>query len=245
MIRAFLLFITMAPCILGAEPYLFRERLDEARPGDYIVTFQNHAYTVLHVHDRSDTSLTFEEVTVPELGRDPKKLSWKDWLSAGAPSHSSWLFMQVDLKSGKLSGLYSLDKQAWLATGEGDAILSQLLNLPLTKIPLSIRRRMGPPVLDGRPDTRKVWKPRLSAEGEIIQEAEFDGWSGRWPEDEGPLSGRKITAYVPVQDDRYPSYLPYWVEIDGMVGRAHLRVIEGGRNMASPIERSIPKRGRE
>ena len=61
-----LLFLIAFVIPLHAEIYL-RDNLKKAKKGDYIVTTQSKNYTLLHIYDKQDSSLSIEEITVPPV----------------------------------------------------------------------------------------------------------------------------------------------------------------------------------
>ena len=43
-----------------------------------------------------------------------------------------------------------------------------------------------------------------------------------------------IEVYVPHESNKYPAYFPYWLQISGMVGKAKVRIVDSGSQLASP-----------
>lgn len=223
--------------LFGDTAVYLRDNLKKSKPGDFIVTAQNKTYTLLHIYDKSDQTITIEEVSAP-AGKIPKGMSsWKSWIKQNAPGHTSWVIYTIDLTTGKMKENYSFTKNAWYAVSDADNYLSTLLNLRLVKIPLKDRKKVGPQP-DSGPDWRVVWQPRMVVEGKEIPGVEFEGWRTRWPKDSTDLSGRTIEVYVPVENDKYPAYFPYWLQISGVIGKAKIRIIDSGQDLSSP--RHIP-----
>jgi hypothetical protein len=72
-------------------------------------------------------------------------------------------------------------------------------------------------------------------DGNNIPAVPFEAWQTHWPKDGTDLSGKSIEVYVPQENDKYPSYFPYWLQISGMVGNAKVRIVDSGSYMNSPM----------
>ena len=72
----------------GANTIYLRDNLKRAQTGDYIVTAQNKTYTLLHIYDKNDSTLTIEEISVPTNNINPNCISWKYWVQQEAPGHT-------------------------------------------------------------------------------------------------------------------------------------------------------------
>lgn len=232
--RLMLAVLMLLMCGLSADLYL-RDNLGKARAGDYIVTYQNKAFTLLHISEKSGNGLTVEEITVPaQVMPKTGKVAWKEWVQGGAPGHTSWVVYDVDLESGKVGRYYSYSKNEWMAPA--DNFLSTLLNLRLELVPVSERKRVGPRPNDTFADRRKPWQPRMIVNGQVVEGVNFDEWRTSWPKDNSDLSGRTIEVFLPVEglSEQYPSYFPYWLQISGMIGKAKIRIIDSGSGLVSP-----------
>ncbi len=91
----------------------------------------------------------------------------------------------------------------------------------------------GPKPFSG-PDMRPVWQPRLIIEGKPDDGVAFDAWRADWPRDGSDLSNKTIEIYLPKDNQSYPSYFPYWLQINGTAGKAKIRIIDSGSNLQSP-----------
>lgn len=207
--------------------------MKKAKKGDFIVTAQSKNYTLLHIYDKGETDLVIEEITVPQAKLCLPNGSWKAWVTGGGPNYTSWVMFDVDLPTGQIKKFYTFSKNGWTEAPQGDNFLSTLLNLRLEKIPLSERKRVGPPPNDG-PDLRSTWKPKVTFEGKTYGDVPFDAWETRWPKDNSELSGRLIEIYTPEASTHYPAYFPYWLQISGMIGKAKVRMIDSGTGLVSP-----------
>lgn len=217
---------------LQAEELILRNNLQRARPGDYIVTSANKTQTILLIYAKHHAILTIEEIAVPEGKRSPN-VSWKEWVSQGAPGNTSWVRFDIDLQTGQMMRYYSFTKKNWFEIPDTDNFLSKLLNLKFTQIPDNARKRVGPKPRSG-PEMRPLWQPRMIVEGQAIQGVMFDAWRTRWPRDASDLSGKAIEVYLPRDSQRYPAYFPYWLQINGAIGKAKIRIIDSGSQLQSP-----------
>ena len=110
--------------------------------------------------------------------------------------------------------------------------MSKLLNLKFTLIPENARKRVGPRASSGR-ESRPLWQPRMIVDGQPINGVLFDAWRTRWPADGSELSGKMIEVYLPKDTERYPAYFPYWLQINGAIGKAKVRIINSGNKLQS------------
>ena len=222
-----------------ATPLCLRENLKKAQEGDYIVTMQNKTYTLLHISEKSQEFLTLEEITLPE-GRASQRgydwQGWKQWVSDAAPGNCSWVKYQIHLPSGQMQQFFSFTKNAWINLSQADNFLSTLLNLNLQKIPYHQQKKVG------AFNQRRIWQPRLIFEGKEVPGVSFDAWQARWPRDGSELSMKTMTIYLPEDNDAYPAYFPYWLQIQGKLAKAKIRIIDSGKNLSSP-QAPIPNNG--
>lgn len=232
-LTAFLLTVSAICC--GETIYL-RDNLKRAQKGDYIVTAQNKSYTILHIYDRTPSILTIEEITVPAQRMHGTFTSWKEWILEKAPGNTSWVMYTLDLANAQMLKYYSLTKRAWYDMSKANNFLTTLLNLRLEWVPYDQRRKVGKkPSLFNSEDRRPLWQPRLVVDGQEIQGVPFEAWQTHWPKDGSELSGKSIEVYVPRENEKYPSYFPYWLQISGMIGNAKVRIVDSGSGMHSPM----------
>jgi hypothetical protein len=217
---------------LFAEELLLKENLQYAQPGDYIVTSSYKTQTLLHIYSKRNHVLTIEEIAFPERRR-PSKLSWQEWVNQKAPGHTQWVRYEIDLATGQMLSYYSFTKNKWFDIPEADNFLSKLLNLRFIRVPDHARKKIGLKPAFGR-DTRHAWQPRMIVEGRVIPNVQFDAWRTKWPRDGSDLSGKTMDVYIPAQNQRYPSYFPYWLQIQEGVGKARIRIVDSGCQLQSP-----------
>ncbi|WP_075882694.1 hypothetical protein [Candidatus Protochlamydia sp. W-9] len=225
------LLISWKP-ILASEILQLRKNLQRAVPGDYLVISSNKTDTLMHIYDKQDDILTIEEIAIPDC-RKPKQLSWKKWVEQYAPGNTSWVMYEINLQTGRMIRYYSFSKNDWYAISDADNFLSTLLNLKLSPIPQEVRKKIGPKPKSG-PDWRPIWQPRMIVNGSIIKDVRFNAWRTRWPKDGSELSGKMIEIYLPVDNQQYPSYFPYWLQVNGVIGKAKIRIIDSGTQLISP-----------
>lgn len=219
----------------GAEATTYlRDNLKRAKKGDFIVTNQSKAYTLLHIYDKTANTLTIEEVTVPTQRMPKGKYAWRDWITEGAPNHTSWVMYEINLNTGEMQEYFSFTNNGWHSVPRANNFLSTLLNLRLSPVPPQALKRIGPKPKAGMTDQRRIWQPVMVVDGQTINNVTFQALRTRWPRDGGELSGRTIEVYVPKEDQLYPSYFPYWLQISGMLGQAKVRIIDSGGNLVSP-----------
>lgn len=226
----FILLFCSLWCALVGEEIFLRDNLMQAKPGDFVVSRENRNYKVLIIMEKNQDSLVIQEVTVPEK-RFPKGMvdTWREWINCGAPGHTSWVGYEIAPYSGEFREYYSYSQKAWRQISEGDNILGTLLNLRLHRIDDRDRRRVG----NGRSGNRPFWQPRLIADGVEIIGVPFDAWRARWPKDGSQLAGKTVDVYIPEKGSEYPSYFPYWVQVNGIL-KAHIRIVDSGHNLKSP-----------
>ncbi|ADI37905.1 putative uncharacterized protein [Waddlia chondrophila 2032/99] len=229
---------------LDAATFL-KDRLQSSRDGDYIVTRIDNTYTVLLIKERSEHQISIEEISIPVQRLHDKRFpwaGWKHWVENGANGHTSWLLYTIHVDSGMMREYFSYTSEQWHSMSDVNNFLSTLLNLRFVKIPRENMKRVGvvPPSEKYGQDSRRIWTPKLVYEGETIYGAEFEAWRTRWPRDCSELSGKTITVYLPEDEKKYPTYFPYWLEIQGMLGKAKISIVDSGHRMRSP--RSAPPR---
>lgn len=221
-----LLSIFFLPFALSADSFLLKQNLRKAKQGDYIVTAQGKTYTLLHVFSKTEDTLTIEEVSVPVARYKLPNGAWKEWMAEGAPHHTSWVMYSIDLSTGQIKKFYSFSQNGWHELSSVDNFLSTLLNLELYQVPDQDRKKVGR-------SSKEIWQPNLVFEGRKIPLVQFQAWTTNWPKDGTELAGKSIEIYIPVENDKYPSYFPYWLQISGMVGKAKVRIVDSGTGMVS------------
>lgn len=225
-----LIFSLLLPFLGIAEIYL-KDRLVQGDAGNYLVIAQGKNTIFFHILEKSPVRITLEEITIPTTFLCDWQGKWKTWRAKGAPGHTSWLHYPITLPQGTLENFYNVDKRHWVKPGGQSAFLTTLLHLPFFSVPQTQRRKIGRSVAGGAPDTRPLWQPPLVYEGQTVKGLPFDAFFAKWPQDDSPLSEKTIEIYLPEASASYPSYFPYWLQIQGVIGQAKLRVIDSGKNL--------------
>ncbi len=228
------LFATFA---LFSKEFHVKDRVQIAKPGDFIVTEAGKMATLLSIRSLTSNSIIIEEISAPS--QNIKNISsWPDWVKAKAPGHTSWSMIEIDLQSGSILECYSFSRGGWVHLSSQESLLSTLLQLPLTPVDSEKRRRIGPPPAPGESDHRKEWNPSLVYEGKKMENALFEVFETSWPQDGTELSGQTVSLYFD-KEMKYP--LPYWIQVDTSQATANLRTIDGGKSLPSPY-RGLPRR---
>ena len=217
-----------------------KERMLQAKKGDYLVTLHDRTYTFFHIYDFTNNLFTIEEISISENEWNKQQNTWKQWLEQGAKGNQSWVLYELDQATGEIIEYYSFTRKGWIDIHRQENFLPLLLNINFQKVPDEKRQKIGIEP-EGGPDMRRNWQPPLIFEGKKIKPANFDAWVARWPKDDSPLSGKEVQIYLPVGNELVPAYYPYWLQISNDVGKAHIRVVDTGKGAHSPQE-DLPRR---
>ncbi|MBA2727968.1 MAG: hypothetical protein H0U49_07335 [Parachlamydiaceae bacterium] len=217
---------------LGAADILYlRDNLRKAQKGDYIVTSQSKAYSILYVQEKNSGQIAIQEINIPSSKVPAKDFSWRNWMLQGAPGSSSRILYNIDLATAQILNTYCLSSEGWRERHLEDNFLSTLLNLRLEIIPLKQRRRIGSSGMANPNDKRPAWQPKVIVDGQVVPQVTLDAWSTVWPKDGSELSGKVVEAYLPQENSDFPAYFPYWLQVNGMLGNAKIRIVDSGRNL--------------
>jgi hypothetical protein len=220
----FLLLLTSNIC--AANPKYLREDIQQAHPGDFIVTIQDKTYTLLRVADRSQQTVTMEEISIPTGKINAAGFSWRNWMQQGAPQHTCWMQYKIALGNGRIIESYALSSRGWNTISLADSFLPTLLNLKFTQVPDNARRRIG--------SSNNVWNPPMVVDGKQMQGVMFDVWKTLWPKDGSVLSNKTIEVYLPKDSNLYPTHFPYWLQIQGgVIGNTQIRIVDSGKELIS------------
>lgn len=234
MLRFFFLLLTLLSLPLyGSDTQILSSNLEKALPGDYFVFSQGKNITLLTIRNKNKNILVLEEITAPATTSLLKNKQWNKWIDDGAPKHTSWQVYALNLQTKKNDLIYSLSKRSWMKITDGENFLATLLTLELKPTPKNKRKKIGTIPLPGSIDRRSDWNPPLVYNGTKVNNAEFTPWECFWPKDHSKLSGKHLLIYLPTDQETYPSYFPYWLQIAGMSGKAKVRVLDTGRNLIS------------
>ncbi len=218
-----------------------KSKFTHADIGDFIVCDQKGSLSMIFIKTSDTKTIVLEEISFPKRAR-PKKggvAGWQEWLNNGAPGHTSWIDVEIDLNETKILECFSFSRNAWLSLAAGESFLLNLLDLKLYKIPEDELKKIGPAPLKG-PDNRKMWLPQLVFNGKKTTHRAFDIFRIDWPKDDSPLSNKHVEIYFNQKDKLFP--FPYLVRIrDSTDASLSFRVLDSGKGICSPkIE--IPRR---
>ncbi len=230
-------FLFLSVSLFGA-PFRLKERVEKAKPGDYLVTETGKTTTLLCIRKTSSSTLVIEEISAPSQSLKNRLSSWGEWVKAGAPGHTSWSMIEIDPQLGQILECFSFSRSAWIQVSEKENLIATLLYLPMKKIPQEQMKKIGPPPMDGEPDFRKIWTPPLVYEGKKIDAIKFDAYETVWPEDGSELSGKQISLYFD-QENQLP--LPFWIQVETSHATAAIKTVDAGKNLPV-IHRNIPRR---
>lgn len=238
----FLLFFISTQSSFATDPIFLRERLSQAQQGDFIVSFYNKTYSLLHLHTLHDSSFVIEEVSIPQHKiKKTQPVNWRQWLEQGAEGHTAWTLFEISKEDGNLLEFYSFSRKGWLEFDSSDSIFSTLLTLPFQPVEEKHRRKRGSLPQAGSKDLRSVWNPKMTVDGRVISDVPFDCFKALWPNDGSEIAGKEIEIYLPQKSSQFPSHYPYWLSIKNTVSSAKIRVIDSGKYLRSPIK-DLPRR---
>lgn len=211
--------------------FCLKEKIPQAKLGDYIVTESQKNYSLLFIRNIESDILHLEEISIPTNQIKTFKNKWQEWMQKGAPGHTAWVVYSIDLKQNKLISCYSFDRRN-LVTLE-DSFLTQLLSLPLVRQPQNERKKIGPPPLSGELDRRASWAPPIVWEGKKLEKPSVDVQITEWPDDGSQLAKCHIELYF---DTTRPQFLfPCWIEIKSPHYTHHFKVADSGSGIKSPL----------
>lgn len=233
----FLLFLLFQTVSFG-NVITLKDKLANAKPGSFLVVEQNKTFTFYFIQESGSSIATIEEISIPASRFKEANVNWRGWFEQGAPGHSSWTISYVNLLNGHLEKAYSCTHQGWIDLTHGTPFLTTLLNLNFQQIPDNQRRRVGLPPGYGKPDRRPIWNPRITVDGNPLA-IPCTVWKSRWPNDGSELARKLIEVYLPDTNmhPSIPSFFPYWLEVEGRLGSAKIRVVDSGTGAVSPNQK--------
>ncbi len=235
-----LLVLPTLPSYGEAVLFALKEKYQKGHPGDFIVTEQDHTYSLLFIRENTADRLLLEEIAVPESQIDLNAIDWSQWVKAKAPGHTSWTLYEIDTLSGNLIEAFSYSKRGWLFLDQTQQFLSKLLCLPLSKLGNADRRKIGPQPTAHKEDLRAVWNPPLTFEGKKQPKPQFEVWKGIWPEDGTQMGKCIVELYFSKTNPAFP--FPYWIEIKSPHYTFKMRSVDSGSGIISAYPGSIPHR---
>jgi hypothetical protein len=237
--RVLLQTLTFLFSLIAVQALSLKDRFDHAQIGDFVVTEQDKNYCLLFIRHLDADILVIDEMTFHEQNL-PK--NFKGWQKAefGNAYPLSWISFQFDRKTGILEEAYNFNEKSWLEFQEQEVFLKGLLNLDLSYVKDSDRKKIGATPRDQEPDLRKCWCPPLIIQGIRYHKPLYEVYKGRWAEDMSLLSRCHIEMYFSKHDSSLP--FPTWIEINNGHYGFKLKGVDAGHNFALEYIRPLPKK---
>lgn len=229
MLKKLLLFFFIASSLFSTN---LKDRLLKGEKGDFIVTLQNHIYSLLLIQDINKSCITIAEISLPE---NNKSLPWRTWVLEGAPGNTAWNIYEIDLEKNRLSKCYSVSRSCFLSGFDQDNFLAKLLTLPLNPLNETKRKKIGPAPLNEDEDHRAIWNPPIIVDGKA-KKTSFTVYQTLWPRDGSDLSGKILDLYFD-KEGSFP--FPFWIQVTTGSLDVMLKIIDSGKNLISL--KSLPK----
>lgn len=224
-LKILLVIVLLMQATLSAKD--LKQEIRKAESGDFVVYAYKQQLTLLRVASNDGKELVVEEISAP----NPEIKKWQEWLSTGAPGHSSWTVSHIAIDNGAVKSVYNVDEKAYVTTPITFPFLPTLLTTPLSPIESSARKYIGAQPLAGEVDLRRLWFPKIIFEGQAI-ETPIEVYRLVWPRDDSELSGKSLDLYFPTT--KAISYLPYWIEMSVISGKIKISAIDSGKGLTSP-----------
>lgn len=206
-----------------------KEAIKSAETGDFIVYQYKNSLVLLRIREQKAPKLVVEEVSAPQTA---VTANWQEWLTKQAPGHTSWTISQINIDSGRVESIFSVDDRGYLNANPAFQFLPTLLKLTPEPIEPHNRKYIGAEPLAGEKDMRHLWLPKIIFEGKQLN-VPVNAYKVKWPDDESELSNKPIDVYY-VQSGAL-TYLPYWIEVAGALGKAKISALDSGKKLSSPI----------
>lgn len=224
-----ILSLFMVAASLLAEPAhsLIQARLDSTKSGDWAVV-QLDQIPLLWVIEPSAGWLSWFEWELPDALAESDSTQLQLWLKSGYAIRTAKIYAINATTSQML--YWDASEQSWLPMDQTQALISNLLALPLKALPELDQRRIGPRPRIDQDDTRPLWRPPMSR-----HTTKTLVWRGFWSNDTSPLANAEIVIYNSATDDpHWPPLLPTHVYAERVGLRWSLKVLNGGRGLMLP-----------
>lgn len=227
--RKVILFLLLFTTVF-AENFSFKEKLLNAKKGDFIVFEFNKFYSALCVFDIQNNNLILEEITISKDKFD-KNISFRNWLENGAKKNSSWTIYKINLETNKINDAFSICKNSWIRLTANESLLTGLLDINLTKLQDNQRKRTGVYNHADNTVSSRVWNPTKTADGKKTINPKFDAYRSIWPDDGSQFAAKLFDIYFS-QDFSFP----YFVEIKNGNLSYMIKAVDSGRDLKSVIK---------
>lgn len=224
--KAMLLLFLLVQTALFAKD--LQQEIRKAEVGDFVVYGYKQQITLLRIASNNGKELVVEEISI----QNPEKKKWQEWLSSGAPGHSSWTISALSIEKGSIDFIYSVDEKAYISKPITFQFLPTLLTVSLQPIAPTERKYIGAEPMAGEMDFRRLWLPKIIFEEKEIK-AQIEVFRLFWPQDDSELSGKPLDLYIP--SNEAITYLPYWIEISAGLTKIKIGVIDSGKKLISPV----------
>lgn len=204
----FFFFVFASTNLSGFE---LRDSLDTAKSGDFAVLILEKQLVFLHVPERHENLITFEEITAPSALQEKIQNNWEKWLLDGAPGNILREKAVIDIKKNTPSS-------------KNLEFLTTLLSLPLEPVQEYELKKRGPKPQSGEFDFRPLWKPPIIVDNKEAN-IPVHAWKTTWPDDGSDLAKKYILLYL--AEKPAIQYFPYWVEVKGLVN-FKIHIIDSG-----------------
>ncbi|NGX56959.1 MAG: hypothetical protein K1060chlam5_01213 [Candidatus Anoxychlamydiales bacterium] len=233
------IFTTIILLILyiSLNSFTIKEKLLEAKDGQYIVIEQNKMYSVLSIYKISKDYLVIEEASILK-NMFNKSLSFKGWFEAKVKNANSHILYKIDLNNNKIIKSYSFTKKSFIALKDDENIIIQLLKLNLKKLSNDERKKIGPLLSNEERDRRKIFNPVKIVNNKKIKNTNFEVYRGVFPNNSTPFANKKIEFYF---DKNSSFFFPYFIEIDTGNISMIIKAIDSGDNLKSSISQNDRK----
>ncbi len=234
----FYLLLGISAFLSSEEPFSLKKSFEKAAPGDFLVFSHNKNITLFHVFAKENNGFIIEEISAFSDVRDTFHSDWQRWINEGAPGHTSWVMYELHPEGKNRNLIYSFSQRNWQTLYPEEQIFPTLFSLKFHKIPDRKRKKAGPSPAPGEPDRRPPWNPPIFANGISIPSS-CDAYEAVWPDDGSVLAGKKIEIYLPEDQDLFPTYFPFRIQIFNHLTSAKMRVIDSGKSFRS-IRSGLP-----
>ena len=219
--------------------FSMKEQMERGRSGDFIVSERDKRGELLRIHTLENETLLLEEISFPSTLKISGIKGWQEWLKLGAPGHTSWTLIEINLRKGTLLECFSFTRNAFLELHENDLLLLKILSLPLKPLSPNERKKIGPPPPEGA-DHRKVWNPELVFDGKKKKGGQCTAFSFLYPKENSPLSGKQFELYYDAENKDFP--FPYLIKItDDSNASYNIRITDSGRGLTTTVA-ELPRR---
>ncbi len=219
--------------------FSMKEQIERGQSGDFIVSERDKRGELLRIHTLENDTLILEEIAFPSTLKLLGTKAWQEWIGQGAPGHTSWTLIEINLTHGTLLECFSFTRNAFLEIQETDLLFLKILPLSLKSLPPHERKKIGPPPVEGA-DNRKLWNPELIFDGKKKKGVPCNVFSFLYPKETSPLSEKQFELYYDAENKDFP--FPYLIKItDDSSASYNIRVIDSGRGLATTLA-ELPRR---